>query len=91
MLLRGAVLACLLASLASCANKPIVRTETVEVKVPVVVGVPATLTAVRPEPTLPAGEVTNDDMVQLIDALKAWGRGMVGQLREIAGLAPPAP
>lgn len=88
MLQRGGALACLLALLTSCASKPVVRTETVEVKVPVIVGVPAKLTRVPSEPRLPAGEVTNDGLAEYVDALRAWGRGLAGQLREIAGLAP---
>ena len=89
MLRRGAALACLLVSLTSCANKPIVRTETVEVKMPVIVEVPRELTRTAPEPQLPA-DATNDDLADYVDALKAWGRGMVKQLQEIAGLAPEA-
>lgn len=89
MLLRGAALACLLASLTSCASKPpIVRTETVTVETPVIVGVPAELTRAPAEPQVPAGELTNDDLAGVIKALQAWGRGLVGQLREIAGLVP---
>ena len=89
MLLRGAAIACLLASLTSCAAKaPIVRTETVTVETPVIVGVPAELTRVAPEPKLPPGELTNDDLAGVVKALQAWGRGLAGQLREIAGLAP---
>jgi hypothetical protein len=84
---RGLVLACLLLSLTSCANKPQnVRTETVEVAVPVIVGVPDALTEVPAEPVLPAGELTNADVADHLDALRAWGRGLAGKLREIAGL-----
>lgn len=88
MLLRGAALACLLASLTSCAGKTVVRTETVEVKVPVTVPVEARLTKVPPEPKVPAGTLINDDLVEAIKALQAWGRGLAKQLGEIAGLVP---
>lgn len=88
MLHRGAVLLFLAWSLTSCATKPAVRTETVTVERPVVVAVPAALTRVPAEPQLPAGEITNDDLADLIERLRAWGRGMAGQLREIGGLGP---
>lgn len=77
--------------LTSCAAKEIVRTETVTVEVPVVVGVREDLTRVPPEPQLPPGDLVNDDLAQAIEALRAWGRGMAKQLREIAGLAPAEP
>ena len=81
----GAVSACLLLSLAACASKPIVRTETVEVKVPTIVTVPAEMTRVPAEPTLPA-DATNGDLVEYADALRAWGRELAGKLRKIGGL-----
>jgi len=72
-----------------CASKePLVRTETVEVKVPVYVRLDPKLTAVPAEPDLPAGPVTNDDIASLVDALRAWGRDMAGKLRKIEGLQP---
>lgn len=58
---------------------------------PVITPVPAELTRVPPEPKLPAGEVTNEDLAELIEQLRAWGRGMAGQLREISGLEPADP
>lgn len=88
-LLLGAALASLTPSLIGCATKPIIRTETVTVERPVITPVPAELTRVDPEPTLPAGDVTNEDLVDLIEQLKAWGRGMAGQLRAIADLEKP--
>lgn len=88
-LLRGAALSCLLLSLGACAsNEPLIRTETVEVKVPVLVRLDPKLTAVPPEPDLPAGAATNDDLSNLVDALRAWGRGLAGKLREIEKLQP---
>ena len=53
-----------------------------------IVAVPAELTRVEPEPALPAGEIKNDDLIELIDRLRAWGRGMAGKLQKIGGLAP---
>jgi hypothetical protein len=88
MLRRGAVLLSLTACLASCASDPVVETRTVEVEVPVIVGVPRALTDVPAEPVLPPGRLTNDDLAAHVDALRAWGRGLAGKLREIAGLVP---
>lgn len=85
---RGAALLCLTLSLTACAGKELVRTETVEVKVPVLVALDPALTTVEPEPDLPAGAVTNDDVGNLIDALRAWGRGLAGKLTQIADLQP---
>lgn len=87
-LLHGGALAFLIASQLGCANSPVVRTETVQVDRPVIVAVPAELTRVAPEPVLPSGPITNDDLAALIDSLRAWGRGMAGQLRKIGGLVP---
>lgn len=78
----------LLGSLTSCASKPVVQTRTIEVKVPVVTPVPAALVDVPAEPKLAAGAVTNDDLANYVDALKAWGRGLAGKLRKIAALEP---
>lgn len=80
----------LIVSLTSCAGKAIVRTETVTVEKPVIVGVPAELTRTAPEPALPAGPVTNADLADHVDALRAWGRDMASRLAKIAGLAPVA-
>lgn len=88
MLRRGAALLFLGVWLTACASNPPVETRTVEAKVPVIVTVPPALTDVPAEPKLPAGDVTNDDAADYVDALKAWGRGLAGKLRKIAGLAP---
>ncbi len=75
--------------LQGCASKePLIRTETVEVKVPVLVRIDPKLTVREPEPDLPAGPVTNNDVATLIDALRAWGRGMAGKLEKIERLQP---
>lgn len=58
------------------------------------------LTATTPEPDAPerrcrdlrgAPTVCHRDELNYLDALRAWGRGMAKQLREIAGLQPQAP
>lgn len=90
MLRRGAALACLLVFATSCANKPIVRTQTVEVEKPVIVDVPAGMTTQEPEPQLQAGDVVNNDLTDYIDALKAWGRLAYCKLEKIANLGPGA-
>lgn len=52
------------------------------------VALPSELMRVPAEPVLTAGEITNDDAADYIDAVKVWGRGLAAQLREIAGLQP---
>lgn len=88
MLRCGAALVFLMPWLTSCASsgKPIVRTETVEVAVPVIVAVPRELTSVPPEPVLPAGPLVNEDLANDRDAWQSWGRGLACQLWRIAGL-----
>lgn len=86
--LRGAVLLFLLLWLPGCANKPVVRTETVTVKVPVQVALDKRLTEQEPEPKLAGNVVTNDDLTSYIDALKAWGRAGWGRVKKIAELQP---
>lgn len=85
-LLLGGALACPIALLPACATKPIVRTETVEVKVPVIVPVPAELTRPAREPKLPDGEITNEDMAEFAEQLKAALRDANSRLRKIAEL-----
>lgn len=48
------------------------------------------LTARPAEPRLKAGPVTNEDLANLIDELRAWGRGLAGKLEKIEGLQPKA-
>lgn len=71
----------------ACASDPAVRTETVEVKVPVVVSVPDALVEQEPEPQLPA-EVVNEDLAELIEQLKAWGRQGWCRIERIGNLGP---
>ena len=58
------------------------------------------LTTAAPEPGVPGNACTdaagrpticNEGLLGYIDALRAWGRGMAAQLREIAALQPDAP
>lgn len=51
-----------------------------------IVGVPDELTAQVPEPVLPAGPITNEDLASYVDRLKAWGREAYKKLEKIAGL-----
>ncbi|MDQ8050708.1 hypothetical protein [Luteibacter sp.] len=89
LLLRGAALLSLPLLCVACKTcEPVVRTETVEVKVPVLVRLDPKLTARPAEPRLKAGPVTNDDLANLIDELRAWGRGLAGKLAKIEGLQP---
>ena len=89
---RGLLLPFLLAFTACSSSRgPLVRTETVEVKVPAPVQVSATLTAVPVEPAAPApacvdrGQPTlcNEQAASWLSDLRAWGRGLAEQLRAI--------
>lgn len=85
MLRRGLILAFLTCWLTACESNP-VKVETVTVEKPVIVGVPDELTAQVPEPVLPAGPITNEDLASYVDRLKAWGREAYKKLEKIAGL-----
>jgi hypothetical protein len=39
---------------------------------------------------LPAGPLTNEDIVEDREAWRVWGLGLAEQLRKIAGLSPEA-
>jgi hypothetical protein len=90
MLLHGLASLCLALSLTSCAgNKPEnVRTETVEVAVPVIVDVPDALTAQEREPQLPAGDLVGEDLAEFIETLRAWGRTGWCRVELIGNLGP---
>lgn len=68
------------------------RTEVVEVQVPVAEKVDPSLTRVDPEPAPPGrhcldgGKPTlcNGDLVDYVEAVRAWGRGLAARLRNIA-------
>lgn len=75
--------------LSGCASKsPIVRTETVEVKVPVRVRVPDELLQPIPMPALPADGVTNADLVSLVVDLRVALRKANERLEAIRKLQP---
>lgn len=77
--------------LAGCA-KTVVRTETVEVKVPVTVPLPAELTAPIAHPSFPADPVTNkakdDYLFELQNALKRY-KVRLDAIREVSEGAKP--
>lgn len=94
---HGLLLLFLPLSIAACSAKgPQVRTEVVEVKVPVFVALPDALTepAAEPSAPLPAcvdrGQPTlcNDQLVSWLEDLQLWGRGIAGQLRDVRVLQP---
>lgn len=75
----------------------LVKTDTVEVEVPVQKRLPERLITVEPEPKKPplncrdaSGRKTvcHKDEANYIDAVRAWGRVLAGKIREIAGLQP---
>lgn len=72
----------------ACASKPAVRTETVEVKVPVIVSVPDALVEQEPEPQLPPDPVFGEDLADFIERLKAWGRQGWCRVERIGNLGP---
>lgn len=72
--------------LASCASNPIIKTQTVTVKVPVVESVPSVLTQPVPEPKLKDGPITNRDLADWALALRQALREANAKLQQIAGL-----
>ena len=81
------MLASLTLSLAACGTKP-VKPETVEVRVPVYVQLPAELTEPVTEPALRAGPVTNADLADWADALREALRHANGKLARVRALQP---
>lgn len=77
----------LVLALAGCAAQPIVKTQTVTVKVPVIEPVPAELTAPEPVPVLPA-KPTNGDLAEWALALRHALDAANRKLNAIAGLKP---
>lgn len=55
---------------------------------PVVVSVPDELVAQEPEPQLPAGVVTGEDLIDFAERLKAWGRQGWCRVERIGNLGP---
>ena len=85
---RGPVLGFLLLSLTACATDPVIETREVQVEVPVYVALPSDLTEVPAEPRLPDGEVSNEDLADLIERLQAWGRDLASKLRAVREVQP---
>ena len=81
----GLVLASLMLCLPACGSNP-TKVETVTVEKPVIVGVPDALTQQEPEPVLKPDPVTNEDVADYVERLKAWGRAAYKKLEKIAGL-----
>lgn len=86
-LARGLLLASLTLSLTACAGKA-VKPEAVEVRVPVYVRLEPEMTSQVPEPLLKSGPVTNEDLADWGDALKAALKQANGKLRRIEALQP---
>lgn len=74
--------------LASCA-RTVVKTETVEVKVPVVVGLPAELTAPIPHPMFPQDPVTNKAKDEYLFELQNTVNRYKVRLDAIRAASPP--
>ena len=85
---RGLVLAFPTLLLGACASSPAVKPEPFEIRVPVYVPVHKELTSAVPEPMLPANHVTNEDLADWADRLKAALREANRKLRAIEGLQP---
>ena len=86
----GAVLSCLLLLLTACADKPLVRTETVTVERPVVVALDRRLTSPVAEPLLPA-KATNDALAGFAESAKCRLIAANCQLEKIEGSQPGDP
>lgn len=84
---RGLAPAFLALSLTACAGKP-TKPEVVEVAVPVYVRLPSELTSPVTEPQLPVGAVTNADLADWADALRAALGEANARLRRIEALQP---
>lgn len=88
MLKHGPALLCLLLLLTACAATPprplLVSTETVEVATPTPVAVEAAMTTAPPMPALPAGALSNEDLVNHIEDLRSYSCGLVAMLGKVA-------
>lgn len=89
--MRGCALLCLALWLTGCAPRQVVRTETVEVKVPVHVALPAELTTPVDEPDLPAGPVAGQDVSDLVTALRVALRLANAKIQTIGAMQPTPP
>lgn len=70
-------------------TRQIVKPEIVEVQVPVYVPLRAELTALEPEPDVPAPGADNEALTRYLEDVRAWGRRGWGKVREI-GVVQPA-
>ena len=86
--LLGLLLSCLTLLLTGCASTQVVKTETVEVKVPVFVALPSELTNSVLVPYLAAGPATNDAIVDLCERRAVALRLANDQLSKILSLQP---
>lgn len=89
----GLKLLCLLLLLTGCSAtqercEPIVRTETVEVEVPVFVALPEAMTAPVAEPVAPGGTMTNEALVDWLEALRAALREANAKLAGVRSKQP---
>ena len=88
MLKHGPALLCLLLLLTACAATPsrpaLVSTETIEVATPTPVAVDAAMTTAPPMPELPAGELSNEDLIEHIESLRTYGCGLIVMLGKVA-------
>lgn len=84
----GLMLLCLLPLLTACGGRQIVRPEPVEIRVPVTVAVPAEILQQVEAPALPDGTVTNEDMAQWAEELRAWGALGWCNLARVEALQP---
>lgn len=85
---HGPALLFLLLLLSACAATPprpqLVSTETIEVATPTPVSVEAAMTTPPPMPELPAGELSNEDLVEHIEDLRSYACGLVAMLGKVA-------
>jgi len=89
----GLKLLCLLLLLTGCSAtpkrcEPIVQTETVTVQTPVFVPLPEALTAPVAEPVAPGVAMTNEDLVDWLEALRAALREANAKLAGVRSKQP---
>lgn len=90
MLRCGLASAFLTLWLTGCATDPVVRTQTVEVRVPVLTPLPAGMIADREPPVLPAGTVTNEDVAEFVEGMQCTVWLLRVQLWSIRAAQPGA-
>lgn len=76
-------------SLIACVpKKQAIKTQTVEVSVPTYTALPPELLTQEVEPRLAAGKVNNEDLADLIERLRVWGRTGWDRVAKIKQLQP---